>query len=69
MAEVVGSSPTSSTQVAVIGIDEFRNRLGWYAERASRGETIDVTRRGKPYARLVPPESVLDSMATPRTGR
>lgn len=46
-----------------IGIDELRNRLGWYAERASRGEMINVTRRGKPYARLLPPESLLDSEA------
>jgi prevent-host-death family protein len=46
-----------------IGTDELRNRLGWYAERASRGETIHVTRRGKPYARLVPPESLLNEEA------
>lgn len=60
MAEVVGSSPTSSTQPETIGIDEFRNRLGWYAECASRGETIHVTRRGKPYARLLPPEALFE---------
>lgn len=46
-----------------IGIDELRNRLGWYAECASRGETIHVTRRGKPYARLLPPEGLLDEEA------
>ena len=63
MAEVVGSSPTSSTQLECIGIDEFRNRLGWYAERASRGDTIDITRRGKPYAHLLPPESPFDEEA------
>ena len=63
-AEVVGSSPPSSTQAAeIIGIDELRNRLGWHAERASLGETIHVTRRGKPYARLVPPESLLNQEA------
>ena len=63
MAEVVGSSPTSSTRTEVIGVDELRNRLGWYAERASLGETIHVTRRGKPYARLLPPEGLFDEVA------
>ena len=63
MAEVVGSSPTSSIQLETIGMDELRNRLGWYAERASRGEAIHVTRRGKPYARLLPPEGLFDEEA------
>jgi prevent-host-death family protein len=35
-----------------IGADEFRNRMGWYMERASRGERFFVTRRGRPYVRL-----------------
>lgn len=56
MAEVVGSSPTSSTPVrpptAVIGAEEFRNRLGWYMERAAAGEEFHVERRGRPYIRL-----------------
>jgi prevent-host-death family protein len=56
--EVVGSSPTSSTpQVpdaapTVIGAHEFRNRFGWYMERAAAGEPILITRRGKPHLRL-----------------
>jgi prevent-host-death family protein len=60
MAEVVGSSPTGSTSdpspagVVEVGAHEFRNRFGWYMERAAAGEELLVTRRGKPYVRLVP---------------
>ena len=61
MAEVVGSSPTGSTPegstdvvVIEVGAHEFRNRFGWYMERAAAGEEFLVTRRGKPYVRLIP---------------
>ena len=37
-----------------VGAHEFRNRFGWYMERAAAGETIHVTRRGKPYVTLGP---------------
>ena len=54
--KVVGSSPTSSTQDdarwTVVGAHEFRNRFGWYLERATAGEEIHVTRRGRPCVRL-----------------
>ncbi|MEA2353088.1 MAG: hypothetical protein QOG41_1622 [Thermoleophilaceae bacterium] len=54
--EVVGSSPTSSTSLpgtpTAVGAHEFRNRFGWYMERAAAGEEIVVTRRGKPQLRL-----------------
>jgi prevent-host-death family protein len=60
--EVAGSSPASSTSrpdqdasAEVIGAHEFRNRFGWYFERASRGASFLITRRGRPYARLSPP--------------
>jgi prevent-host-death family protein len=56
--EVAGSSPASSTPQAgaeTIGAHEFRNRFGWYAERASQGASLLITRRGRPYARLSPP--------------
>jgi prevent-host-death family protein len=56
-AEGVGSSPISSTNPSdrtVVGAHEFRNRFGQFMERASRGETFHVTRRGKPYVRLGP---------------
>ena len=67
--KVVGSSPTSSTPtgaveaaVAVgafeapvaIGAHEFRNRFGWYMERAAAGEEILVTHRGRPRIRVSP---------------
>ncbi len=56
-AEAGGSSPPSSTpsdssQVEV-GAHEFRNRFGWYMQRAAAGERLLVTRRGKPYVRLI----------------
>jgi prevent-host-death family protein len=58
--EAVGSSPISSTGsdrsppiVADIGAHEFRNRFGWYMERAAAGEEIRVSKRGRPYVRLL----------------
>jgi prevent-host-death family protein len=56
MLEVTGSSPVGSTLQApptAVGADEFRERFGWYMERAPAGEEIEVTRRGKPYVRLI----------------
>jgi prevent-host-death family protein len=38
-----------------LGAHEFRNHFGWYMERAAAGETFMITRRGRPYARLIPP--------------
>ena len=56
--KVVGSSPTSSISIASpkssVSADEFRRRFGWYMQRAHAGERFLVTRRGKPYVRLVP---------------
>jgi prevent-host-death family protein len=61
--KVVGSNPISSTpssppesEAAVVGAHEFRNRFGWYMERAAGGEELLITRRGVPHARLGPPE-------------
>jgi len=39
-----------------VGSRELKNRLGRYLGMVGRGETIIVTDRGKPVARLVPPE-------------
>lgn len=57
--EVVGSSPISSTPRPGddIGAHEFRNRFGWYMERAAAGESFLITRRGVPHARLGPPQA------------
>jgi prevent-host-death family protein len=60
MAEVRGSSPLSSIQdvaapeLVPVGAHAFRNRFGYYLERAAAGAEIDITRHGRPYARLVP---------------
>ena len=42
-----------------VGANEFRNHFGCYMQRASRGESFDITRRGKPFARLLPPVAQL----------
>lgn len=62
MAEVRGSSPLSSTfsddlrpaTPEEVGAHVFRNRFGYYMERAAAGAEILIRRRGKPYARLLP---------------
>lgn len=40
----------------VVGANEFRNRFGWYMERAAAGEEFHVERRGRPYVRLLGPQ-------------
>jgi prevent-host-death family protein len=61
--KVAGSSPASSTSSAVqVGCHEFRNHFGYYLEQAAAGTDIEVSRRGRPHARLVaarPPEPEL----------
>lgn len=56
--EAVGSSPISSTPsakpVESVGAHEFRNRFGWYMERAAAGEHVHVSRHGRPFVRLLP---------------
>ncbi|HEY6779627.1 MAG TPA: type II toxin-antitoxin system prevent-host-death family antitoxin, partial [Thermoleophilaceae bacterium] len=55
--EVAGSSPASSTDQdapAAVGAHEFRNHFGYYLERAAAGQTVNVSRRGRPYVRLGP---------------
>jgi prevent-host-death family protein len=55
MAEARGSSPLSSTPSSTeVGCHQFRNHFGFYLERAAAGETVEISRRGRPYARLVP---------------
>lgn len=62
--EVTGSSPVSSTQSAhdreqVVGAHDFRCKFGYWMERASAGEEILITRHGRRYARLGPPDPQL----------
>lgn len=39
-----------------VGSREFKNRQGYYLRQVRKGEIILVTDRGKPVAKLVPPE-------------
>lgn len=40
-----------------VGSRELKNRLGQYLKLVSRGETLIVTDRGRPVARIVPTNS------------
>ena len=54
-----GSSPLSSTsppETHHVGCHEFRNHFGYYLERAADGDEIRVSRRGRPYVRLIAEE-------------
>jgi prevent-host-death family protein len=42
----------------MIGSDSFRDRLGYWMERAERGEELLVTFRGRPRFRVVPAEQL-----------
>jgi prevent-host-death family protein len=60
----VGSNPTSSTPSTVdVGCHQFRNHFGYYLERAAAGDEIRISRRGRPYARLVPAEPAQPELA------
>jgi prevent-host-death family protein len=71
MAEVRGSSPLSSTREGLevsrlpeeVGAHQFRNHFGYYLERAAGGAEILVSRRGRPFARLGPPDLNLGAAA------
>ena len=58
MAEVVGSSPTSSTPPSdgpiTVGSNPFRDKLGYWMERVAAGQELLVTFRGKPRVMLTP---------------
>ena len=47
-----------------IGIRELRQNASQYVRRAGKGETIELTDRGRPVARLIPipPGGVLDQL-------
>jgi prevent-host-death family protein len=71
--EVTGSSPVSSTTSTprgseAVGSHEFRCLFGWYAQRAAAGHEVLVTRRGKPYVRLLPARDQLDLDAAASNG-
>jgi prevent-host-death family protein len=62
-----GSSPLSSTpspsEVIRVGANQFRNHFGYYIERAADGNEVFVTRRGRPYVRVLPMEPRLQLVA------
>jgi len=42
------------------GLREFKNRLGHYVRKVREGETVEVTDRGRSFARFAPsPEATL----------
>jgi prevent-host-death family protein len=64
--EVVGSSPTSSTSLGfggevVVGANAFRDRFGYWMERAAAGEEVLITRHGRRFARLGQADPSLES--------
>ena len=62
-----GSSPLSSTpsppETLHVGANQFRNHFGYYLERAADGHEVLVSRRGRPYVRLIPVEPRLELVA------
>jgi prevent-host-death family protein len=69
MQQARGSSPLSSIsppappEVLRVGAHEFRNHFGYYLERAADGHEVLVSRRGRPYVRLLPVEPRLRLIA------
>lgn len=52
-----------------IGIRELRQQASRYLRDVQRGETIEVTDRGRPVARLVPVPAGVDLEALAESGR
>ncbi len=44
-----------------VGSRELKNRLGRYLGMVGKGETIIVTDRGKPVARILPPNPIQEN--------
>ena len=47
-----------------VGSREFKNRLGRYLRAIRKGQTLLITDRGKPVARVSPPDQNGDSELT-----
>ncbi len=44
-----------------VGVAEARKRFGVLLDRVTSGETVEITRRGRPVARLIPVQPAFDS--------
>jgi prevent-host-death family protein len=55
-------SPDTGIDFEEVGAHAFRQLFGWYMQRAAAGERFFITRRGKPYVRLIP---AVDQLALP----
>ena len=69
--KVAGSSPAGSIfksdaeqREMTVGAHRFRNHFGYWMERAAAGDEILITRRGRRYARLGPPDPQLSTTDT-----
>jgi len=47
----------------VVGANAFRDRFGYWTERAAGGEEILITRHGRRFVRLGPADPALDLAA------
>jgi prevent-host-death family protein len=56
--EVGGSNPPGSTSYREpahsVGSQEFHRRFGWYAQQVAAGSELLITRRGRPYVKVIP---------------
>jgi prevent-host-death family protein len=62
--EIVRSGPVDSYSLA-----DAKARLSELIDRVEAGETVEITRRGKPAARLVPPKKQLKKIDFARIER
>jgi len=44
-----------------VGAREFKNRMGRYMRAVQEGQTLLVVKRGKPLAKVIPPEEATGS--------
>ena len=66
---VRGSSPLSSTSLTptvptTVGVNCFRDKLGYWVDRVAAGEEVIVTRHGRPRIRLSPASATEPSPPT-----
>ena len=54
---------SSTPSTLKVGCHQFRNHFGYYLERAAAGDEIRISRRGRPYARLVSAEPAQPELA------